>query len=138
MGYLLWGFSIGLYTTQWPVFLLYKLGDPGQVGLANGLISATAVLSYFVGAWMGNHFPKKPLFMLSWVVALLLHCSGFWQQRLDYLPRLCAFWFISSYSSPLINSYFLDELGDEFMKGSMYTSSTYSIGMMVGPFVECA
>jgi len=70
------GFSIGLYTTQWPVFLLYKLGDPGQVGLANGLISATAVLSYFVGAWMGNHFPKKPLFMLSWVVVLLLHCSG--------------------------------------------------------------
>jgi len=79
MGYLLWGFSIGLYTTQWPVFLLYKLGDPGQVGLANGLISATAVLSYFVGAWMGNHFPKKPLFMLSWggsAIAPLLWAFG--------------------------------------------------------------
>jgi len=136
MGYLLWGFSIGLYTTQWPVFLLYKLGDPGQVGLANGLISATAVLSYFVGAWMGNHFPKKPLFMLSWggsAIAPLLWAFG----SSDWTIYLgCAlFGFISSYSSPLINSYFLDELGDEFMKGSMYTSSTYSIGMMVGPFV---
>jgi len=85
---------------------------------------------------MGNHFPKKPLFMLSWVVALLLHCSGFRQQRLDYYLGCALFGFISSYSSPLINSYFLDELGDEFMKGSMYTSSTYSIGMMVGPLWE--
>jgi len=136
IGYLLWGFSIGLYTTQWPVFLQYKLGSPGRVGLANGLISATAVLSYFVGAWLGNHFPKKPLFMLSWggsAVAPLLWAYG--NKPWTIYLGCVLFGFISSYSSPLINSYFLDELGDEFMKGSMYTSSTYSIGMMVGPFV---
>jgi MFS family permease len=136
IGYLLWGFAIGLYTTQWPVFLQYKLGSPDKVGLANALINASAVASYFFGAWIGNFFSKKPLFMLSWggsAIAPILWAYG---KSVAAIYVGCAlFGFISSFASPLINSYFLDELGDEFMRGSMYTSSSYSIGMVIGPFI---
>lgn len=136
IGYLMWGFSIGLYTTQWPIFLQYRLGGPDKVGLANALINAAAVISYFVGAWLGNHFSKKPLFIISWggsAIAPILWVLG--RSNLTVYVGCILFGFISSFASPLINSYFLEELGDEFMKGSMYTASTYSVGMMVGPFI---
>lgn len=136
LAFLFWGFGIGLYTTQWPVFLLERLGSAQNVGLANALITASAFLSYFVGAALGNRFSKKHLFMVSWAFSALgpLLWILSTQRALIYLG--CAiFGFVSSFSSPLINAYFLEELEADFVKGAMYTASMFNVGMVLGPFV---